>query len=314
MRQPNIAAGTGEELTLHSAQLISKVRAAQQRAHLRVAPEQKIEPQQMSLPFPWGEEMRGVPNILIRCAIFAVVRAGQRRSFKQEQIYSLDGYTIIYTGEQLDQGDLDIWQQAIHLCQRTLGDFVPCSKKQLLRALDRGEGKENKLWLTRGLDRLVAASAKLIDTRAGSKEDPRQFNDNLLGYKMDGDRLLLRVSKDWATFFLREAYTLIDWERRLSLPPRSQLAKWLHDFYSSHADPFPMKAETLRDLCGCKTTDIHRFRANLRAALEELRGVGLLSEWRINPRNDLVIVKKNASRSQNRYLVRRALRGQAFLR
>lgn len=269
--------------------------------------EEPVEPTQLQLPFPWGEEVRGAPNILLRSAIFAVVRPGQRRWYKQEQICSLDGYTIIYTGEQLDQGDLDIWQQAVHLCKHDLGNYVLCSKKRLLRDLGRSDGKENKLWLMRGLDRLVAASAKLIDTCAGTREDPRSLNENMLGYMMDGDRLMLRVSAKWAAFFIRDSYTLIDWQRRLAIPTRSQLTKWLHDFYSSHAAPYPMKVETVRDLCGSKTTDINRFRANLREALDELADeqIGLLTSWNIDQKSDLVTVQKNASSAQNRHLLRR---------
>lgn len=270
------------------------------------------EPEQLQLPFPWGDEVRGAPNILIRSALFAVVRPGQRRWFKHEQICSLDGYTIIYTGEQLDQGDLDIWQQAIHLCKHDLGNYVPCSKKQFLRDLGRSDGRENKLWLLRGLKRLVAASAELIDTKSGSAEDPTELNDNMLGYAMKGDKLALRVNPKWAAFFIRDSYTLIDWHRRLAIPTRSQLTKWLHDFYSSHAEPFPMKVETLRDLCGSKTTDISRYRANLREALSELaeEQIGLLSEWQIDSRSDLVIVRKKSSPSQNRHLLRRITRAK----
>ena len=287
------------------------------RSRKKTAPEppteEPIEPTQLQLPFPWGDEVRGAPNILIRSAIFAVVRPGQRRWYKQEQICSLDGYTIIYTGEQLDQGDLDIWQQAVHLCKHDLGKFVACSKKRLLRDLGRSNGRENKLWLLRGLDRLVATSAKLIDISTGTKEDPRALNENMLGYMMDGDRLMLRVSEKWANFFIRDAYTLIDWQRRLAIPTRSQLTKWLHDFYSSHAKPFEMKVETLRELCGSKTTDINRFRANLRDALGELADeqIGLLTSWQIDAKSDLVTVQKNASPAQNRHLLRRIAAAKA---
>lgn len=299
--------------------ILAKVQAMQAKANRKKAsepaavPVEPVEPpQQLQLPFPWGDEVRGAPNILIRSALFAVVRPGQRRWFKHEQVCSLDGYTIVYTGEQLDQGDLDIWQQAVHLCKHDLGNYVPCSKKQLLRDLGRSDGRENKLWLLRGLKRLVAASAELIDTKSGTAEDPTELNDNMLGYAMKGDKLSLRVNPRWAAFFIRDSYTLIDWQRRLAIPTRSQLAKWLHDFYSSHADPYPMKVETLRDLCGSKTTDINRFRANLREALDELaeEQIGLLSEWRVDARSDLVIVRKHASPTQNRHLLRRVARAK----
>lgn len=291
-------------------------RARERKMFKAVEPPAIVEEQKQlsvplqSVPFQWGEGVRGTPNILIRGALFGVVKSGERRLLQQEEIFCAGGYSIFFTGEQLDQGDLDIWQLAAHLCQGHLGEFVLTSRKKMLRALGRSGGRGNKLWLMRGLDRMVSGSAKLIEMRAGIKNEPRQFNDNLLGYAVDGDHLSLRVSREWATFFLSDAFTLIDWERRLSLPARAQLARWLHDFYSSHETPFPYKVQTLRQMCGSRTSDLHRFREGLKEALGLVKEVGLLSDWAIDHR-DLVKVEKNNSVSQNRSRLRKIVGGRA---
>lgn len=277
------------------------VKRARERMSKAVEPPAIDEEQkQLSVPVPWNEEARGTPNILIRGALFGIVRTGKRDMCKQQQIYCSKNYEIIYTGERLDQGDLDIWQLAAHLCQRNLGEFVATSRKKILHALGRSDGKENKLWLMRGLDRLVAGSVKLVAMRSSTstapdpdwpRGEPRQFNDNLLGYMIDGDVLFLRVSREWAIFFMPDMYTLIDWDRRLSLPVRAQLARWLHDYYSTHKSPFPYKVPTIRQMCGSKTSDLHRFREALKEALNLLEKAGLLSDWAID-KGDLVTVKK----------------------
>ena len=38
---------------------------------------------------------------------------------RKELIAAQDGITIRYTGEQLDQADLDVWEQALHLARTT---------------------------------------------------------------------------------------------------------------------------------------------------------------------------------------------------
>src|SRR5690242_12013341 len=65
------------------------------------------EPAAPQLPL-WPELCRGVPNDVLRSALFAVSARGDRRSMKREPIASLDGIEIRYTGARLDQSDLDV--------------------------------------------------------------------------------------------------------------------------------------------------------------------------------------------------------------
>src|SRR5713226_8429515 len=62
----------------------------------------------------WPEPARGVPNDILRSALFAAIQGKGREYFKHKLLASYDGVQIRYTGEQLDQSDLDVWGQAIH--------------------------------------------------------------------------------------------------------------------------------------------------------------------------------------------------------
>ncbi|MCI4412229.1 MAG: hypothetical protein JHC38_11205, partial [Thiotrichales bacterium] len=65
----------------------------------------------------WSEEKRGIPHALIRTAIFGLVKKGEKRRLKNEVIASIDGMTVRQTGSQLDQNDLAVWMQLIHLAR-----------------------------------------------------------------------------------------------------------------------------------------------------------------------------------------------------
>jgi hypothetical protein len=80
------------------------------------------------------------------------------------------------------------------------------------------------------------------------------------------------------------------------------LAKWLHGFYSTHASPLKYKVETIRELCGSATGRLVDFRVALRKALERLKSIGAITHWEIDPKSDLVTVRRKPSPSQKRHL------------
>ncbi len=60
----------------------------------------------------------------------------------------------------------------------------------------------------------------------------------------------------------------LNWKQRTRL--KTDLAKWLHGFYSSHRTPYPIKVITLKQLCGSHCNRLSDFRMKLRFALREL--------------------------------------------
>ena len=84
----------------------------------RLSPEvqQTIRDQEEHPVLPdWPVHTRGVPNIYLRSALFGVIKRGKRRAVKKETIGTFKGLNIRYTGWQLDQGDLDVLVQSMHL-------------------------------------------------------------------------------------------------------------------------------------------------------------------------------------------------------
>jgi hypothetical protein len=65
----------------------------------------------------WPEPVRGAPNSFLRSALFAAIQGKTRTGLKKQLLGSLQGLTVRYTGEQLDQSDLDVWEQAVHLAR-----------------------------------------------------------------------------------------------------------------------------------------------------------------------------------------------------
>jgi hypothetical protein len=66
----------------------------------------------------WPEPVRGAPNSFLRSALFAAIQGKTRTRLKKQLLGSLQGVSVRYTGEQLDQSDLDVWEQAVHLARR----------------------------------------------------------------------------------------------------------------------------------------------------------------------------------------------------
>src|SRR5436305_6064793 len=66
----------------------------------------------------WPEAVRGAPNDILRSALFAAIQGKGRAFLKQHLIVAYDGNQIKYTGEQLDQSDLDVWEYVLHLARQ----------------------------------------------------------------------------------------------------------------------------------------------------------------------------------------------------
>ena len=62
----------------------------------------------------WPEPVRAVPNGFLRSALFGAIAKGRRRYINGEDLAAVDGVTIRYKGERLDQGDLDVWESVLH--------------------------------------------------------------------------------------------------------------------------------------------------------------------------------------------------------
>ena len=213
----------------------------------------------------WPEPKRGAPNAVLRGALFAAVHKDRQYMRRKELIAAQDGITIRYTGEQLDQADLDVWEQVLHLARtQALGTECYFTAHGFLKALGRSTGKRNHEWLQTALERLTGG---LVRISAGRWT---YFGTLIEGGARDEDtgRYVVDINPKLAAFYGRSQWTQIDWEQRQRLRGKP-LALWLHGFYASHARPHPLTVAYLHKLSGSQTKQVWKFKQNLTQALED---------------------------------------------
>ena len=248
----------------------------------------------------WPEAKRGAPNAVLRAALFAAIQGkGRQYMLRKELIATQDGVTIRYTGGQLDQADLDVWEQVLHLARtQALGTKCYFTAHGFLKALGRSTGKHDHAWLGESLARLSATSVEITAARR------TYFGSLIDGGVRDEDtgRYVVEINPKLAKFYGRTQWTQIDWEQRQRLRGKP-LALWLHGFYASHAAPYPLTVAYLHKLSGSQTKQLKHFKQNLTKALRDLEALGAIKAFEI--RNDLVHVWTIPSPSQQKHLAAR---------
>lgn len=244
----------------------------------------------------WPEPARGVPNSTLRGALFAAVQGKGRQYMKREILASQNGVTIRFTGWQLDQSDLDVWEQCLHLARmHPLGTRCDFTAHAFLKAMGRSTGKYQHEQLKEEFSRLTACAVEI------TQDQKTYFGSMVEGGVRDeiSGRYVINLNPQMITLYGPGMWTAIDWQQRHQLA-RKPLALWLHGFYASHAEPFPLKVATLHELSGSQTKRLRKFKENLKSALYELQEVGAITAYEIE--GDLVTVYRTPSDSQRRHL------------
>lgn len=225
----------------------------------------------------WPEPKRAAPSDILRSALFGVVRRGRRRHLDDEVVTAWKGCEIRYTGQQLDQADLDVWLQSVQLFR----DFDLCdprwiSVSRFLKSIGRNCGKKDHDWFKASMWRLTTCTVAMESERyifAGHLVNTFVWDRERMQYK-------LRLGEEFARMF-SDQVTHLDWPARRQL--KMELAKWLDGYVRSHratkAAPHWIGLDRLRMLCGSDTARLRRFRENVRKAMEELRASGAVSSW-----------------------------------
>lgn len=251
------------------------------------------------LPF-WPNPHRGFPNEVIRSALFSAIQSRHRTYLENEEICCQDGYKIIFTGQRLDQTHLDVFEGVMHVARGLHeGNQVRFSAHKLLKIIGRSTGRSDHQWLDRTFQQLTATSVKIMD-----KNGERVFWGSLLpsgaadlttgGYCVELPRHLIKL--------FERGFTTVDFDRRKLLRGKP-LAQWLQLYYSSHAKPFPVTVEFLRNLSGSSAT-VKKFKQNLQDRLEELKTLEFIDDWKIE--GNLVYVARTPTPSQQRHLDNRS--------
>jgi hypothetical protein len=288
--------------------LLSRIEELRQRAerekrnYLPVAP---LPKNVVQLPL-WPEPVRAVPNGFLRSALFGAIAKGRRRYINGEDLAAVDGVTIRYKGERLDQGDLDVWESVLHAVRiQDLGSRCRVTSYALLKLMGKTDTGKNRATLHKRIERLVANAVTV-------KQGRYTYIGGLIRFAAKDEETqewVIELDEKLAPLFAADQFTQVEWAVRHSLNGKP-LAQWLHGFYASHAKPFPMRMETLLKLSGSEDSNPRSAQQTLRKALDAVAEAcaanGEVFSYEI--RGDLVYVEKRAKGTQARHLLRKAAR------
>jgi TrfA protein len=240
----------------------------------------------------WAEEKRGTPNSFLRSALFPAIQSKDRRWMDKELVASQEGATVRFTGKQLNQEDLTLWETLVHMArQHPLGNTCEFTAHTILKAMQLGTGGREHERLHDGITRLIACAVEIRIKKRGELHG-KKFTGSLIEGSIEDEsskHYRVRLSRDMMNLYGENDWTAIDWKQRLRLRKKS-LAQWLHCYYSSHRAPYPVKLETLREFSGSRNDQAADFKRKVRAALDELVTIGFLESFSID--GDTVTVKR----------------------
>ena len=280
---------------------LAKARA-KQRAEREPLPGKPLPKNVVQLPL-WPEPVRAVPNGFLRSALFGAIAKGRRRYINGEDLAAVDGVTIRYKGERLDQGDLDVWESVLHAVRlQELGSQCRVTSYALLKLMGKTDTGKNRATLHERITRLRANAVEVRQGRycyiggliAGAAKDE------------ETQEWVIELDAKLRPLFAADQFTQVEWAVRHELSGKP-MAQWLHGFYASHAKPFPLKIETLHRLCGSEAKRMTDYKVDLRRNLDavadasEAHGEG----FSYDIRGDLVHVEKLAKGAQRRHLAKK---------
>ena len=256
----------------------------------------QTNPDTKIVPLPiWPDGFRGVPNGILRSALFGAIKRGRRAFQNNETKASLKGVVIRYTGQQLDQADLDVWEYCLHICrEKGLGIVLEFSTYQCLKGINRAQGGRNAEWLRSVLQRLLTGAISVEEGRF-------RYSGTLIHhYLYNGEQRKNTVVLNPNLISIYHAgWTQIEWEQREKLRGHP-LAQWMHGFYCTHANPYPIRMTTLHNLSGSENESMHSFKRSVTDAVNELNEK---LEWKCHlDEKGLVHIDRPATASQERYI------------
>jgi hypothetical protein len=239
---------------------------------------------ELKLP-DWPNTKRGTPNSFLRSALFSAIQSKDRVFLKNAVLASQEGFTVKFTGEQLNQEDLTLWETLVHLAKdQPLGNICEFTAYGILQSMGLGDGGIERDRLHIGIIRLGACMVEISHngsrTYFSSLIDSGAKDELTSHYTIQLNRQLIK---------LYGQNTWVDWEQRLQLR-KKPLAQALHSYYSSHKKPYPVKIETLHQLSGSKNKQMPNFKTKIVSALDELVNINFVKSYRID--GDMVIVKR----------------------
>ena len=243
------------------------------------------------------ENKRAIPNSFLRGALFGMVRKGRRALVKNEPIFTMSQYDLKFTGEYLDQNDLELWDTLIYLGkERCVTNELRITLYDLCKELRVSPNQERYKKIFERAERLKIATIKI-------HQENQAFLGSLINnvfIDTNGDGKLVIEYNKCLTPLFKNDYTYINSEIRHKLGD-NQLARWLYSFYESHKKPIPFSISFLQKLCKSES-QTKEFKRMLVDSLQKLKTVKNIDQikwdYEITSNNFLVIYPTGKNKKQ----------------
>jgi TrfA protein len=275
-----------EQLRLSKERVLKLAREREEEAR-RIKEEENV-----NLPY-WQNERRGTPNEFIRSALFSAIQGKDRIFLDKAVLFSQNGISIQFTGKQLNQEDLTVWQTLVHLARHSPVE-TECifTGSSILNMMELSKGSNNYQSLDDSIRRLTAC---LVEVRDQNKR--LRYGGSLIDWfevREDVEKYRIKLNRRLIVLFDDHGWTGIEWNQRLQLRGKS-LASALHAYYSSHQTPFPVKLSTLQELTGSRNKQASSFKRQCCKALDDLVQVDFLENYQID-KNMVSVNRKGSSK------------------
>lgn len=247
---------------------------------------EKPQPQQLSLP---GQDdlKRAMPIHIARSSLFAPVARGAKTLHRESVLVTRRDAVVTFWGEQLDEGQADVWMQAMHeALARPLGEPVPIDRAQFLREIGRETGKNDYAWLHRAMKALCFAMLVIEVTSDGRPKMSVGTSGALhLLSGFDYDEVLktyvIKVDPRWCLLYANREFAFVDWEKRLKIRQGNDMAKTLLRLVATSNDSIQyFRLDWLKEKMQYRSP-MRKFKSALIAAMEQLERVEVIAGGRI---------------------------------
>ena len=162
----------------------------------------------------WPEHKRGTPNTFLRSALFSAIQGKDRQFIKGQILAAQRGIQVKFTGQQLNQDDLTLWETLVHLAkQHPLGHSCNFTAYGLLRLMALHTGGREHRRLHDAIIRLTACAVEIT-------HDGKTYFGPLIqsGAKDElTSHYAIQLNRDLIRLYGETHWTALDWQQRRQL-------------------------------------------------------------------------------------------------
>jgi hypothetical protein len=235
----------------------------------------------------WKDDDRAIANFIVRSSLFTTRKYNvKRESCEEKPLFVCGKEGMWFNGTELRAFDDEIvYAQILHYAKKQpLGEWVEFNARQVCRDIGWQENgyyaKKVRQCLMRLRTALLSVEIDRIGEWSGSTInliDEFEWKDDFTQKSLPKWRV--KISPVLAKWFGRNEYTKLEWDAYLRLKP---IARRLYDYVASHKEPYPLKLDTLKKMCGSASKNDKKWREQIQDAIGQLEKEKLIEKGKID--------------------------------